>query len=110
MPIDELQRRLGVSNAIKLASNENPLGASDQVKAALAAANGREHLALYPDGSGNRLHKKIAAMHDIALEWIPPGNGSNQLIAPPGTLFYAPNDTHIYSGPTFALSPPIPPA
>ncbi len=36
MPLDELQRRLGISNAIKLASNENPLGMSAKVKAAIA--------------------------------------------------------------------------
>src|SRR3546814_20101089 len=79
MPIDELQRRHGVSNAIKLASNENPLGARDKVKAALAAAIGRENLALYPDGSGQRLKQKIAAMHDIALDRNPQDNGTNHL-------------------------------
>src|SRR3546814_18084397 len=80
MPTEEWQRRLGMSNAIKLASNENPIGASDKVKAALAAAIGRENLALYPDGSGHRLKQKIAAMQDIALDRITLGNGSNDII------------------------------
>ena len=40
MPIEELQRRLGVRDVIKLASNENPLGASPRARAALARAVG----------------------------------------------------------------------
>src|SRR3546814_6647345 len=102
MPIDELQRRLGVSNAIKLASNENPLGASDKVKAALAAAIGRENLALYPDGSGHRLKQKIAAMHDIALDRITLGNGSNDIIELLGRVFLGPKRAALYSAHTFA--------
>src|SRR2546430_13359293 len=47
-PIEELERELGVHNAIKLASNENPLPPSDRVqKAILATLN---HLNRYPDG------------------------------------------------------------
>src|SRR3546814_5576905 len=103
MPIDELQRRLGVSNAIKLASNENPLGASDKVKAALAAAIGRENLALYPDGSGHRLKQKIAAMHDIALDRITLGNGSNDIIELLGRVFLGPKRAALYSAHAFAV-------
>lgn len=103
MPIDELQRRLGVSNAIKLASNENPLGASDKVKAALAAAIGRENLALYPDGSGHRLKQKIAALHDIASERITLGNGSNDIIELLGRVFLGPQRAALYSAHAFAV-------
>ncbi|NGY06188.1 histidinol-phosphate transaminase [Solimonas terrae] len=103
MPIDELQRRLGVSNAIKLASNENPLGASDKVKAALAAAVARENLALYPDGSGHRLKQKIAAMHDIALDRITLGNGSNDIIELLGRVFLGPRRAALYSAHAFAV-------
>ena len=103
MPIDELQRRLGVSNAIKLASNENPLGASAKVKAALAAAIGRENLALYPDGSGHRLKQKIAALHDIAIERITLGNGSNDIIELLGRVFLGPQRAALYSAHAFAV-------
>ena len=65
MPIEELQRRLGVSSAIKLASNENPLGCSPRVREALAAAVSGGDMARYPDGSGHRLKQKLAAMHGI---------------------------------------------
>ncbi|MGH8462295.1 MAG: histidinol-phosphate transaminase, partial [Stenotrophobium sp.] len=66
MPIDELQRKLGVSDAVKLSSNENPLGMSPKVREAVAAAVTGTDLARYPDGSGFRLKKKLAAMHGIA--------------------------------------------
>ena len=65
MPIDELQRRLGLSDVIKLASNENPLGPSPQVKAALAEHAASGNVSLYPDGGGFRLKKKIAEFHGI---------------------------------------------
>ncbi|NKF22688.1 histidinol-phosphate transaminase [Solimonas marina] len=103
MPIDELQRRLGVSNAIKLASNENPLGMSDKVKAAIAAAVARDNLALYPDGSGHRLKAKIAAMHDIALDRITLGNGSNDIIELLGRVFTGPGRAALYSQHAFAV-------
>ncbi len=103
MPIDELQRRLGVTNAIKLASNENPRGASDKVKAALAAAIGRDNLALYPDGSGHRLKQKIAAMHDIATDRITLGNGSNDIIELLGRVFLGSQRAALYSAHAFAV-------
>ena len=69
MPIEELQRRLGVAEAVKLASNENPLGISPKVRAALEAA-AAGHLERYPDGSGFRLKRKLAALHGIEPERI----------------------------------------
>src|SRR3989442_292410 len=60
-PIEELERELGVHNAIKLASNENPLPPSDRVqKAILATLN---HLNRYPDGSGFYLRQALAKKH-----------------------------------------------
>ena len=79
MPIDELQRRLGLSNVVKLASNENPLGPSPQVKAVLADAI-QGNLALYPDGSGYALKRALSAYHRIAPECITLGNGSNDVL------------------------------
>ncbi|MGH8444458.1 MAG: histidinol-phosphate transaminase [Solimonas sp.] len=103
MPIEELQRRLGVSNAIKLASNENPLGPSAKVKAALAAAVARDNLALYPDGSGHRLKQKIGAMHGIAAERITLGNGSNDIIELLGRVFLGRDRAALYSAHAFAV-------
>ena len=47
-PIEEVEREYGISNSVKLASNENPLGPSPKAVAAMRAK--LEQLNLYPDG------------------------------------------------------------
>jgi histidinol-phosphate aminotransferase len=49
MPIEELERELGIRDSIKLASNENPLGPSPKAIEAIARALPQLHR--YPDGS-----------------------------------------------------------
>jgi histidinol-phosphate aminotransferase len=107
MPIEELQRRLGVGNAVKLASNENPLGMSTRVKEALAAHISATELARYPDGSGFRLKKKLAEMHRIGPERITLGNGSNDIIELLGRVFLGPDRWAMYSAHAFAVYPII---
>jgi len=104
MPIDELQRRLGLSDVIKLASNENPLGASPKVVAALAAA-AHENLALYPDGSAFRLKQKLSQFHDIAPERITLGNGSNDILEFLARIYAGPGRAVMFSDYAFAVYP-----
>lgn len=105
MPIDELQRRLGLTDVIKLASNENPLGPSPKVKAALAehAANG--NVSLYPDGGGFRLKAKIAEFHGIDASRITLGNGSNDLLEFIARVFLGPGRKALFSEYCFAVYP-----
>ncbi|MEQ1438169.1 histidinol-phosphate transaminase [Fontimonas sp. SYSU GA230001] len=105
MPIDELQRRLGVKSAIKLASNENPLGMSPKVRAALAEAVASQNLALYPDGSGHRLKQKLARMFDIAPERITLGNGSNDILEFLARVYAGPGRAVMFSEYAFAVYP-----
>lgn len=77
-PIEELERELGISNILKLASNENPLGASPQAQAALTAA--LKTLELYPDGSGYQLKQAIAEKFGLHSNQITLGNGSNDVL------------------------------
>jgi histidinol-phosphate aminotransferase len=107
MPIEELQRRLGVGNAIKLASNENPLGMSPKVRKALADAVAGTDLARYPDGSGHRVKAKLSAMHGIAPERITLGNGSNDIIELLGRVFLGPGRAAMFSAHAFAVYPII---
>lgn len=102
MPIDELQRRLGLSNVVKLASNENPLGPSPQVKAVLADAI-QGNLALYPDGSGYALKRALSAYHRIAPECITLGNGSNDLLEFLSRIFLGPGRAALFSAHAFAV-------
>ncbi|MGB0036648.1 MAG: histidinol-phosphate transaminase [Candidatus Acidiferrales bacterium] len=76
-PIEEVERELKTT-AIKLASNENPLGPSpraiEAAKKALAGSN------RYPDGSGFYLREALSKRHAIPAENIILGGGSTELI------------------------------
>lgn len=76
-PIEEVERQLKM-HAIKLASNENPLGPSplaiEAVKKALAGSN------RYPDGGGHYLREALSKRHNVPIENIILGNGSTDLI------------------------------
>ncbi len=57
-PLAELERELGIRDAIKLASNENPLGPSPLALAAIRDT--LPTLALYPEGSAPELRARLA--------------------------------------------------
>ena len=102
-PISELERELGISNSIKLASNENPLGAS---KKARNIINGQmNELALYPDGSGFALSRALAEHHAVAQSCVTLGNGSNDVLDMIARVFLAPGSEAIFSEYAFAVYP-----
>ncbi len=108
MPIEELQRRLGVAKAIKLASNENPLGMSPKVRAAIESAlsnPGAGGMARYPDGSGYKLKQKLAAAHGIEASRITLGNGSNDILEFIARVFLGPGRAALFSQHAFAVYP-----
>jgi len=76
-PIEEVERELKI-HAIKLASNENPIGPSpkavEAVKTAVAQSN------RYPDGGTHLLRAKLARLHGVALDQILMGLGSSEII------------------------------
>ncbi|MGA3166132.1 MAG: histidinol-phosphate transaminase [Terriglobia bacterium] len=76
-PIEEVERELG-RTAIKLASNENPLGPSP--KAQEAIRNYLEHIHIYPDGGGYYLRKRLAEIQGLSSDQIILGAGSTDLI------------------------------
>jgi len=77
-PIEELERELGITGAIKVASNENPLGASPKAVAALPEALASLHL--YPDAGGFALRRALATTFDRPIGAFALGNGSNDLL------------------------------
>lgn len=77
-PISELQRELGLSTVIKLASNENPLSISDKVRTAIEQAT--HEVGRYPDGNGFELKQAISKYLSFSTEQITLGNGSNDLL------------------------------
>jgi len=102
-PISELEREYGVSNIIKLASNENPLGPSPKAVAAIKAALDESHL--YPDGGGFDLKKKLSQRLGVDPGWITLGNGSNDVLDLICRVFLTPKDEAIYSQYAFGVYP-----
>ncbi len=77
-PIDEVSREYGITDIIKLASNENALGASP--KAVEAISSYLKEVFLYPDGGAYHLRTKLAQKHYVELKNILIGNGTNEII------------------------------
>src|SRR5688572_30338512 len=77
-PIEELARELGVTDAVKLASNENPLGPSPRALEAARSALASVHR--YPDGSAYALRDRLAAFHGVRPDEVIQGAGSNELL------------------------------
>ena len=102
-PVEELAREMGLEPAeiIKLASNENPLGASPKALAAMREALDRSHF--YPDGGGWALRGAIADRLGLARENVILGNGSNEIIEFLGHAFLRPGDEVITARHAFAV-------
>ncbi len=77
-PIAELERELGITNIIKLASNENPLGPSPKAVAAMQDSIGES--ALYPDGNAFALKRALADRHGVGANRLTLGSGSDHII------------------------------
>jgi histidinol-phosphate aminotransferase len=101
MPIEELERELGISGSIKLASNENPLGPSPKAVAAIQAALGGLHR--YPDGSSYYLTRRLAERHGVSPEEILVGNGSNEIIELVVRSFLRPRDEVVMADQAFVV-------
>ncbi len=102
-PISELERELGITGIVKLASNENPLGASPKAIAAAQAA--LAEIGLYPDGNGFALKDALAKRYGVALNQIVLGNGSNDVLELVAHAFLAPGDKAVFSDHAFAVYP-----
>ena len=110
-PVDELEREYGVTNAVKVASNENPSGPSPKVVTHLQQLlQNPLELARYPDGNGfilkNKLLEKLSSeSFSITLEQITLGNGSNDLLDILARTFATKGDEVIFSQYAFAVYP-----
>lgn len=104
-PIAELAREMHLAeeDIVKLASNENPLGASPRALAAME--NVLLEIARYPDGNGFLLKSALAEKYGVALNQIVLGNGSNDLLELAARAFLAPGASAIYSQYAFAVYP-----
>lgn len=102
-PIEELERELGISNILKLASNENPMGPSSLAVEALN--NPMNQLELYPDGNGFILKQKLSEKLGVKMGQITLGNGSNDVLDMVARAFLCEGREAIYSEYAFAVYP-----
>lgn len=103
-PRAEVERRYGVKNPIKLASNENPFGPAPSVVAALTAA--LPDIGYYPDGASLDLRNALAAKHQVRLAQLCVGNGSDELLQLLGYAMLDEGDELVIGDPTFARYAP----
>ena len=89
-PIAEVQRELGITNVIKMASNENPLGPSPKAMSAIRKA--LQNISFYPEGSCYELRKNLAKKLNILEENLIFGNGSDEILLMIGEAFLNPDD------------------
>lgn len=102
-PVEELERELGITNIIKLASNENPLGPSKLVTAELPTH--MAELARYPDASGYLLKHKLQQKFGIDPARVTVGNGSNDVLELVARVFLSPGLESIVSEHSFIVYP-----
>jgi len=104
-PIEELAREHGLDprRIVKLASNENPLGASPAALDAARAAVDRVHR--YPDGGATDLRGKLAAHHGVEPHAVTSGNGSNDVLDMVARAFLGPGRNAVFSRHAFAVYP-----
>jgi histidinol-phosphate aminotransferase len=100
-PVDELTRELGITDIVKLASNENPRGPSEAIRTAINQASGG--LSRYPDGNGFRLKQALAGRLGVASNQITLGNGSNDVLDLAAAMALAPGSSGIIAEHAFVV-------
>jgi histidinol-phosphate aminotransferase len=99
-PIWEVQEELGLEKVIKLASNENPLGASKKAKEAIIKYVSEIHR--YPDANTTKLRQVISNYHNVNNDQIIIGNGADELITLISETFLQEGDEIIVPSPSFS--------
>ena len=102
-PVAELEREYGITDAVKLASNENPFGPSPLALA--AAREVLEDLSRYPEGSGWLLAGRLAGLHGLERDRVTLGNGSNDVLDIIARVFLTPAHEAVFSQYAFAVYP-----
>ena len=100
-PLSELERELGISEAIKLASNENPWGPSPKALQVLERASVSLHR--YPDGGAHELRGALGKKWEVSSDQVLVGNGSDEVISLLIKTFLSPGEEAIMADLTFVM-------
>jgi histidinol-phosphate aminotransferase len=98
-PIEEVERELGITGIIKLASNENSLGPSPKAIEAVHRLAAKMHV--YPDANCFALRQALARRLNVGEDALVFGNGSDDVIHLLGITFLRPGDEVIQAHPSF---------
>jgi len=98
-PLEELEREFGIRDAVKLASNENPLGPSPLALEAIRRS--AENLHRYPNSGSYDLCQHLAGHLNLSCDNIVLGNGSDDLIAMLARVLLQPGDEAVLPEPSF---------
>ncbi len=102
-PMEELERELGITDSIKLASNENPLGPSPKAVEAMRSALSEIHR--YPDGACFELRTALSKRLGVAENQLVFGTGADEILELIAKTLIGPGDEVIYPWPSFAMYP-----
>jgi histidinol-phosphate aminotransferase len=97
--LEQLQRELGLSEIVRLSSNETPIGPSPRVIEAIRREAPRVHL--YPDGGSSALREAIARWAGAPADWLVVGNGGDEIISMISRAVLDPGDEVVVPKPSF---------
>lgn len=98
--IEDVKQDLGLNKIVKLASNENPFGCSEQVTKAIE--NELTGLEVYPDGYSTNLREKTAEFLDVNIDNLIFGAGSDEVIQMVCRAYLTPESNTVMATPTFS--------
>lgn len=99
LSIEEIERRYGFKEVVKLASNENFLGSSPAALAAYKKA--AQKIYRYPESQSIDLRRTISDRYKIGIENVIVGNGSDEIIELLAKAFLSRGDQVLLSETTF---------
>jgi histidinol-phosphate aminotransferase len=102
-PIEEVERELGISSSVKLASNENSLGPSPRALKVLARAAAEIHR--YPDGACYALRERLAERMNLSEDQFIFGSGADEVLELLAKTFLSTGDRVVMPWPSFAMYP-----
>jgi histidinol-phosphate aminotransferase len=98
-PVEEVKRELGLKEVIKLASNENPFGCSEQAKSAIQSEIA--NASIYPDSFSTALTSAVAEYLQVDRKQLIFGAGSDEVILMLARAYLSPGDETIMADETF---------
>lgn len=100
-PIEEVEREMGLSGVTKMASNENPLGPSKEVRQAIS--NALDKVSYYPDANNYYLRKALAEELGVNEDQIIIGSGLDDVNRILAETILKPTDEVVIPQPTFSM-------